>query len=276
MARSELVFPGDEIAWAEEFLPGPGTYEEHGMIYAARMGQLELDGHEHEAKVEAATGTPPLLKEGDIVIGRVIGLKKSFAIVQIKAKADEPTRPLFTTGGNATLHIAKIARDYLERIENALRLGDIIRARVLEPKPSVQLTTKDGELGVLLARCPRCRTEMEAKGFGLVCPECDWKSSGKLAADYGAGFLMPPDDVEERLDAREDEHDRAGIEFRGPPVYRPESDDRGGPRGRGGPRRGGDRRGGGNRGRGGGGGRSGDRRGRGGGPRGGRGHKGSR
>lgn len=248
MARSDVVFPGDPLGAAEEFVPGPGTYEEDGAVFAARIGIADLDRGEFEASVRPGTTIPALLQPDDLVIGRVIGLRKSFAIVRIEAKADEPTRPL-NVGSNATLHVAKISRDYLERIEDAFRIGDVVRAKVLEAKPAVQLTTKASELGVLLARCPRCRHEMEGKGHGLICPSCEWKSSAKLAVDYGEGFLLPPDDIDDRERARHAEHKRAGIEFRGPPRPRMSEDDYG-PRGggRGGGRRGGDRGRGGGRG----------------------------
>lgn len=220
MADSEIVFPGDELGVAEQFMPGEGTYEEDGMVYAARMGVPELDPASFQAIVHPRTNVPATLTEGDLVIGRVVSLKKSFVSVEVKAKADEPDRELPGTG-RGTLHISKISPDYLDQIEDAFRIGDLIRARVIDVDPSIQLLTKDDELGVLVARCPKCRTVMEPRGKGLVCPECEWKSRAKMAADYGSGRLLPPDNVGELMEKRRKAQREHGIDFPPRPQYSP-------------------------------------------------------
>ncbi|MDX1610829.1 MAG: exosome complex RNA-binding protein Csl4 [Candidatus Thermoplasmatota archaeon] len=219
---SKLVFPGDELAVAEEFMPGEGTYEEDGMVYAAWMGEAHLDAANYEASVTPSTNQPATLEPRDQVIGRVRGMRKSFAMVEVQAKVDEPDREV-ASDTNGTLHIAKISPDYLDQIEDAFRVGDLIRAEVLEVEPAVQLSTKAIELGVLLARCPMCRTVMEAKGHGLVCPSCDWKSRAKLAVDYGDGRLEPPTNARDRYEERKAEHKEHGIRFPATPVHKPES-----------------------------------------------------
>lgn len=220
MGDSEMVFPGDELGVAEQFMPGPGTYEDDGMVYAAWIGEAHLDPEEFTAEVRPRTKTPATFEEGDLVIGRVVSLKKSFASVEIKAKAAEPDRePVSEERG--TLHISKISRDYLDQIEDAFRIGDVIRAKVIEVEPAVQLLTKDDELGVLLARCPKCRADMEEKGHGLVCPDCQWKSRAKLAADYGSGRLTPPQNVDELMEQRSDAQAKHGIDFPPRPKHSP-------------------------------------------------------
>ncbi|HWG89550.1 MAG TPA: exosome complex RNA-binding protein Csl4 [Candidatus Thermoplasmatota archaeon] len=184
-----LVFPGDEIAIAEEFIPGPGTYEEEGIVYAARLGRLQLDTNEFVAIVKPFTSVPVALNPGDIVIGTVQALRSSMTVVEVRARADQPDRAV-AGDTNGTLHIAKTSGDYVSRLEDVFRLGDILRAEVIGVEPSLQLTTKAPHLGVLKAYCPRCRTPMDKKGHGLRCPECDWKAHGKLAEDYGEGLLM--------------------------------------------------------------------------------------
>ncbi len=186
---AQVVFPGDEIATAEEFVPGPGTFEEDGVVYAARLGTLVLDTSEFEARVDAVTSTPVTLKEGDIVIGTVQAVRSTMAIVEVHKRVDAPTRAV-AGDTNGTLHISKVAEYYVENLDRALRLGDIIRAQVVNAKPSLQLSTKGPEFGVLKSLCPRCRTAMVVQGKGLICPECEWKEGGKLAEDYGLGHLI--------------------------------------------------------------------------------------
>ncbi len=238
MADATLVFPGDELGVAEQFLPGDGTYEEDGLVYAARMGHAHLDPKEFSATVRPVTKTPPTLEVGDVIVGRVVFLKKSFASVEIVANVEDADRkPL--TSERGTLHISKIADYYLDQIEDAFRLGDVIRAKVIETEPAIQLLTKYPEYGALLARCPECRAVMEGKGQGLVCPECEWKSRAKLAADYGSGYVRPPGDIQERMEQRKKEHREQDISFPPRPKYTPEGD---GGRRSGGGRKGGRKR----------------------------------
>lgn len=185
-SERSLVFPGDVVAIAEEFVAGPGTYEENGEVHAAWLGEVELDTREFVARVKPRTPTPIMLRPDDVVIGIIHEMRSSMSIVDVVARADALDREI-AGDTNGTLHIAKAADHYLERFDDAFRRGDIIKARVLSVDPSLQLTTKGPEFGVVKAYCPRCRRGMDVRGNGLACPECDWKESAKLSADYGTG-----------------------------------------------------------------------------------------
>ena len=189
MESKRLVYPGDPIGVAEEFVPGPGTYEENGEVFAATMGYLKLDTDDFVASVERFTPEPAVVKPGDLVIGVVNMTRGSMAIVEVKAIAHNPRRHV---GGdtNGTLHVSKASEQYVSSMDDAFRVRDIVRARVLGTDPAIQLTTKGPDLGVLKSYCPRCGTPMHRKGKGLLCPECDWKATGKLADDYGMGQIL--------------------------------------------------------------------------------------
>lgn len=189
MESKRLVYPGDHVGVAEEFVPGPGTYEEDGEVYAATIGYLTLDTTDFVARVESFVKPPAVVEPGDIVIGVVHMTRSSMAIVEVKALADQPERGI---GGdtNGTLHVSKASDQYVENMDDAFRVRDIVRAKVLGTKPAIQLTTKMPGLGVLKSYCPRCGTPMQKKGRGLLCPECDWKATGKLADDYGQGNIL--------------------------------------------------------------------------------------
>ena len=45
------VLPGEELAVAEEYEAGEGTYEENGRVFAAQPGVLVLDGEHRVARV---------------------------------------------------------------------------------------------------------------------------------------------------------------------------------------------------------------------------------
>ncbi|MHB8605678.1 MAG: exosome complex RNA-binding protein Csl4 [Thermoplasmatota archaeon] len=253
MAAREMVFPGDEVAIAEEFLPGPGTYEENGNVYAARLGFLTLDSNEFVARVEPVTLEPSILRVGDTVIGVVGMMKASMCVVEVVKNAAEPDRTL-GCDTNGTLHIGKVSESYVENLEDAYRPSDIIRAEVTSVDPSLQLSTKGAKFGVLKAFCPRCRTAYVRKDTIAVCPECDWKDPRKFAADFGEGHLLfeGPEPPPEQRGERRPRFGGGGGRGGG---FRGGRDDRGGRGDRGGGRGGGFR-----------GGRD-DRRGRGGGER---------
>lgn len=188
-----LVFPGDELAIAEEFVAGPGTYEEGGKVYAAWLGEPVLNRAEFVASVRPFTRTPVVLREDDEVVGVVRELRSSMAIVDVRARVDQPRRAI-SGDTNGTLHISKVSEDYVATMDDAFKLRDVIRAAVVSVDPSLQLTTKAPHLGILKSRCPRCANDMAARGRGLVCPECGWKDVGKVSTLYGSGreFEPPP------------------------------------------------------------------------------------
>jgi exosome complex component CSL4 len=187
-----LVFPGDELAVAEEFVPGPGTYEEDGKVYAAWLGEAVLDTTDFTASVKPRTKTPAVLKDGDEVLGVINDTRSSMAIVDVRARVDQPWREI-AGDTNGTLHISKVSEDYVSSMDDAFKRGDIVRAKVVGTDPSLQLSTKEPHLGILKSRCPRCQEEMEARGpegnRALVCPACEWKDLGKISTMYGTGRL---------------------------------------------------------------------------------------
>jgi len=67
-----------------------------------------------------------------------------------------------------------------------LRPSDIIRAKVLQSKPSVQLTTAGPHLGAVKSLCRRCRAPLERRDRNLYCATCDRTETRKMADDYGA------------------------------------------------------------------------------------------
>jgi exosome complex component CSL4 len=189
MASKQVVYPGDVVGVAEEFVPGRGTFEENGDVVAATMGHLVLDTDAFEARVEPFPPQPASLRPGDIVLGIVQATRSSMAIVEVVHKADQPDRAV-AGDTNGTLHVSKASEQYVESMESVFRVRDIVRAKVLEVEPAIQLTTKGPHLGTLKSYCPRCGTPMARKGRGLTCPECEWKETGKLADDYGQGHIL--------------------------------------------------------------------------------------
>ncbi|UCE81584.1 MAG: exosome complex RNA-binding protein Csl4 [Methanobacteriota archaeon] len=174
--------PGDEVAQAEEYMAGEGTYEDKdGKVYSSAVGELDID--EREKIVRIAPDNPPIvLIEGDTVIAEISDVKPAMAICFITSQ--EGRRREVSSETLAAVHVSKIASSYVEDAADLLRPGDIIRAKVVQALPSVQLTTSGPHLGVLRALCSSCRTPLERKGEKLYCERCERTETRKVSDDY--------------------------------------------------------------------------------------------
>ena len=178
---SRTVFPGDELATSEEFIPGEGTYERDGTIFASVIGRRLVHEDELMVTVEPVKG-PKVLKPGDIIIGVVNNATKKMASITLTVN-EEPWHGI-AGAKNAALHVSKVSESYLDDIRRMFRVGDIVRARVQQSAPSIQLETNSPELGVLRARCMKCRRTLHASENALYCEVCDRTETRRLANDY--------------------------------------------------------------------------------------------
>lgn len=180
--EAKMVLPGDEVAVAEEFEAGEGTYERQGLIFASMPGVLHLDQENRVARVRAFN-PPAELKVGDIVYGLVDDIRGMMATATVNAVHGRSRQ--ISGEADGTIHISNVSEEYTEDIRDMFHLGDIIRAKVIQVKPSLQLTTAEGFLGVVRALCSQCRGPLELRDRSLYCPRCEQSERRKLAQDYG-------------------------------------------------------------------------------------------
>ena len=178
----KTVFPGEELAEEEEYVASEGTFVKNGKIYASTFGDLVLDEEECTARVETPNPVNSL-KIDDVVYANIEDTRKTMATATALCK--EGSRRCISSSTVATIHVSKISPDYTNDVSQEFRKGDLIRARVIGIKPSLQLTTKDAHLGVVRALCGVCKTELVARGKNLSCPKCRKSAPRKLADDYG-------------------------------------------------------------------------------------------
>jgi exosome complex component CSL4 len=183
MKEKRKVVPGDEVAEVEEFIPAEGTYEEDGKVYAALYGELELDNEEKTAKVVAKNPMSRLVI-GDTVFCEVSDARASMAICEVIAL--EGNKRNVTGDTNGTIHVSKISSEYVQDASKELRPSDIIRAKVIQVRPSIQLTTVHPHLGVVKALCRKCRRPLVKVEKGLYCANCDRHDHRKISDDYAA------------------------------------------------------------------------------------------
>jgi len=175
------VLPGDEVAIAEEYMSGEGTYERDGKIYASAVGELDLDAREKLVKV-ILDNPPIVLQEGDVVLAEVTDTKPAMAICNIIAQ--EGRERVVSSETLASVHVSKLSSSYVEDAGDVMKAGDIIRGTVIQAEPSVQLSTAGPHFGVVRALCSRCRNPLEKRGRSLYCEKCDRTENRKLADDY--------------------------------------------------------------------------------------------
>ena len=177
----KFVMPGDRIGYAEEFLAGEGVYEEGGELFAAVAGYAVLSNK--TVSVKPVKELPQILR-GDIVLGRVVDVRNSMALVEITRKKGLD-RDLMHTG-IAALHVSNVQNGYLKDINSAIGYMDIIKARVIDEE-KLTLSTKEPEMGVLKSICSVCRHELVRDGNVLRCPNCGNVEKRKISKSYGKG-----------------------------------------------------------------------------------------
>lgn len=182
-SEERLVLPGDLLGTAEEFVPGRGTYEYNGQVYAALLGHPKVDTQNRTVSVQALHEVPHL-SEGDTVYARVEEIKSAMLVTNVLSSA----RTGRTVPGNpeGTVHISKAKDSYVEELGREFAIGDILKAVVLQGYPVVKLSTQGSEFGVVLGRCTDCHGILShVSGSQLVCSRCGRREQRKVSKEYG-------------------------------------------------------------------------------------------
>ena len=188
MSNDKIVLPGDQLSISEELLPGDGTFEEDGVIRASRVGIYFIDEKHKRAIVKPLTSIPVELTKGDIVLADVSSVRSNMVIAEVIHVIGKNRAVSGDTNG--TLRVSEISTRYVKDPSTEYASGDIIRAKVTQVKPSVQLATKDRDLGVIKAVCSKCRHPLSLKENVLECSNCFNKEKRKTANDYGNYDLL--------------------------------------------------------------------------------------
>jgi exosome complex component CSL4 len=183
MEKNKIVLPGEQVSTSEELLPGDGTFEEDGIIRASRIGTYKVDEKHRRAIVKPLTSIPVELRRGDIVLATVGSVRSNMVIADVIHVIGKERSISGDTNG--TLRVSEISNGYVKDPSTEFAPGDIIRAKVTQIKPSIQLATKDRDLGAIKAMCTKCRHPLNSKGNILECENCGKKEKRKTADDYG-------------------------------------------------------------------------------------------
>ena len=187
MIEEEFKSPGDELAMAEEFKPGEGTFDDDGVIRASVVGRAEVD-QKSRAIVIKPLNYLPVLRIGDEVIGAISGVRSSMVTMDVVRVVGVEGREV-ANREEGTIHISKISDDFVSDIKKCFKQRDVVKAKVMQIKPSLQLTTAGEDHGVIQAHCSRCREKLVRSGKNLKCPSCLNVEERELSNLYGTGRL---------------------------------------------------------------------------------------
>jgi len=187
-SEKKTALPGDKLAVAEEYLPGPHVYDDSGMLRSLSVGTVTKDLKKREIAVAAAVKAN-LLKVGDYVTGQVETAATSNSSVAIYYVNGEQTDKGFSgmlmlrSGGR---------RERGRRGGPPVKLGDVVRCRVSSLMNGiVHLSIDDDRTGVIFALCGSCGRPLQKGGNRAKCVECGNVEERKLASDFGRTPIQP-------------------------------------------------------------------------------------
>ena len=180
--KDRMVFPGEVLSSAEEYVPGVNTVEINGYVRSLAFGKMMKDDSRMivYVKTEKIRLKP---KIGDICYGQITKVDQRQAIVKIGGYEDQKigTTPYTAEG---YIRFGQGDRGRQSEIPN-IRTGDYIRASVLRIGQNFELGLMGRNLGVVKARCTRCREFLLIKNGTLYCDNCERTEQRKIASDYG-------------------------------------------------------------------------------------------
>jgi exosome complex component CSL4 len=185
LKNDDVVLTGQFLGVVEEFLPDKqSTFVKDGQIYASKSGLLNIDDEKRIIKIKTHQDEDrKIAKVGDIVIGPILFLRQysvgiNFHTINRKIH--------FNSSYFGNIHVSQISDRYIEKIQDAFQITDIVRAKIIELNYNeFNLSTTGKNLGVIYADCVICGTPLVKIGHNkLRCERCGNQETRKLANDY--------------------------------------------------------------------------------------------
>jgi exosome complex component CSL4 len=184
--NKEIVVTGQYLGVVEEFLPDEqSTYIKEGQIFATKTGMISIDEKKREIEIKTHQEKDrKTVNVGDIVIGTVVFLRK-FSIGITFNTINQKVH--FNSSYMGNIHVSQISNRYIEKINDAFQITDIIRATVINKNANeYTLSTVGKDLGVIHSDCSICGQTLKKIGSNkLKCGLCGNFEKRNLANDYG-------------------------------------------------------------------------------------------
>lgn len=183
--KNEFVYPGNFLAYEEEFMAGQNAFENgDGKVYSTVIGVKKLDSTNHEVSVQNAGKSREIISRGCTILGVVFNVKDNVVLIELKEAELEGKRKVITNG-LASLVIFNISHEYVTSTHDVFKIGDIVRARVLDvTNYGIELHTKDSDLGVIKAFGSVSRKPLILISDQLRDPITGHTESRKISSEY--------------------------------------------------------------------------------------------
>ena len=151
----DLVYTGQYLGVVEEFLPDKhSTFVKEGEIFAAKTGIARVDTKKCEIEIEHVNENErKTVRIGDIVIGEILFGRKYSVGINFYTINDKVH---FNSSYMGNIHVSEISNKYVEKIQDAFQVTDIVRAKVIGREyDEYKLSTVGKNLGVIKAICSK-------------------------------------------------------------------------------------------------------------------------
>ena len=179
----EVLVPGEILGVIEEFIPCENVYVVNGFIKSLVLGMPLYNIKEHVVSVKPLKDNKPLVPRlNDVVYSQVVRIRENVAFTSIFEIEGRGCLQVPFTG---ILHVSQVSTSYVKTIYDAVRIGDVVRARIVSRKgPPFHISTRGKDMGVVYALCPICVKPLKKRGVHLSCPSCRRVSKRKISELY--------------------------------------------------------------------------------------------
>ncbi|HEV8289562.1 MAG TPA: exosome complex RNA-binding protein Csl4 [Candidatus Norongarragalinales archaeon] len=187
---NELSYPGQTVGYVEEFAPEEGVREIDEKLVAVLAGKKQEDKNRRAISIQSRKIARPI-RAGDEVYGIVRDIYEAIALIEIAPPEYDGERAA-VGASYMFIRISEISNAYIENFRDVLRIGDILKARVLElQKLGSYITMKEPGLGVVKAFCSNCRKPLQDQGRFWQCNNCGNRETRKSATTQAQSNNQP-------------------------------------------------------------------------------------
>ncbi len=155
MAKKKLVLPGEHLLSAEEAEAGSNTFTENDEIYSASFGEeVVSDGKVSIQRKGKNLVRPHVDMDVYCMVMKTTDTKAICSCISAN-QFESKERSMAVT---AVLPVRNLKRGYVNKVEDIVRIGDIIKAQISKvTKTGIDINMVGRDLGVVYARPRRER-----------------------------------------------------------------------------------------------------------------------
>ncbi len=190
--KKKLVLPGDHLASCEEGEAGQNTFTEKDEMYSSTYGEPEYNEGVFSVKRRGRNVRIPQVDDKVYCLITRADPNKARAVCMLESEVDKKERGAEIV---AVLPVTNISRERVDKTRDAVRAGDIIKARIYkigQKKSEIDISIYGKDFGVIKAFCGKCRSPMNLNDTIFVCSHCGWKETRKIpGVEFRPGGFRP-------------------------------------------------------------------------------------